>query len=1000
MAEPSVQNVTSSMLLMAGSSHFSPKEQAESGLKTADIQTSESSMSRSDLKIASVTSLTADAKIIETKENVMSERIDLTSVNDSDNNTKNQATFKPLSGPVSPSQVQESAKKLAINNQPGGEDHSHHGWHTSMVCLKAKAPSKNEVQNEDDIQEEDEVKLLEFAADCNWDGSKRAILAHVASCLTRGHYPQPRTMNINEFVVEILPKAQQPTLIPPALRAKLPEQMYSIRVRITRRYDPTKAKLLSPPLELEPMIDLCVPSPQKDQSTLSSPSFSSSGHLVFSANNISSCTSLVFTSPTSSHIGISGLSNVHVSSSGKHPSESAAKSKSAPGSRRSSFDLQKYDLKLNSADDTSVSLTSADLKFFNKPSYTSAKSILPNTGGRIVSAPEIKLPTTLTFVKSRGQSSSSVVSTSSLSTQKVFSSLVQPVKLISSSPSLLKNSPKAAGSSKGKPVKSVIPATINAPNATILKPVNPKDLKYVQLPNKEPLMVYEVDVKTDKKTLIAVPLSLAGMTGDIKGKPILTVPVPAAGQQKVLPLIASRPKVSDESSPQFLKLKPTHTPSQSVLVKFPCVTPSVMLPSEQLSKSHGRVNLLPVTVQNTSIKHVNIAKPVPISSKHTHPSATTAFSRVSESKVVNTSSQSALKPTNVKSSPLSLSTTVTQSRDRPIPSSEVSPVKNDFPKETSSSFVPSSKSEASQENKLTDDKHISKFVSLNIPISSEHSQQASKNFGNTSVVGSEYKGMLEQSKLSLSTHNAFSGDDAFKKIKTLSQNDLPDSCTKLEVSCPVNEQNTHVYSDNLDVNGICAPVSSSSHPSGPISEDESFSGFSVLKDISYPTLISQNQSFIGLEPNTNSTLNPAVQTEEHGFQKESVENESLPSTELKTASLNSESLASESNLPGKPLSDVPVDNGPGLKESSQDVMQNILKREAEDGCIEDNVPESKKPKLIGECLPPGEDEINIPNTSSPHSSCSRPKSGLSSVLSSGSSEDLIVNLSSEVSFDS
>ncbi|XP_013066150.2 uncharacterized protein LOC106054710 isoform X1 [Biomphalaria glabrata] len=175
-----------------------------------------------------------------------------------------------------------------------GAPKQHHGWHTSMVCLKARAPPKLQNLSEDDIQEEDEVKLLEFAANCNWEGAKKEILGKVAQCLTRGQYPQPRTMNVCEFVVEILPKAQQPSLIPPELRSKLPDQMFSIRVRITRR------EQMANDVDIEqPVIDLSDSSPVKRNGQ---------GKQQQSLLNTS------LTEPTtSSSIGISGLSKLCIS---------------------------------------------------------------------------------------------------------------------------------------------------------------------------------------------------------------------------------------------------------------------------------------------------------------------------------------------------------------------------------------------------------------------------------------------------------------------------------------------------------------------------------------------------------------------------------------------------------------------------------------------------------------------------------------------------------------
>ncbi|XP_041357154.1 uncharacterized protein LOC121374222 isoform X2 [Gigantopelta aegis] len=112
-------------------------------------------------------------------------------------------------------------------------------WHTQMVCLKANPKPKSEEEHGDDSQE-DEIKLLEFIANCNWDNAKSQILSRVAQCLNRGVYPNPKKMIVSDYCVEILPKADKPACIPPELREKLPDTMFSIRVKVTKKSDPVE----------------------------------------------------------------------------------------------------------------------------------------------------------------------------------------------------------------------------------------------------------------------------------------------------------------------------------------------------------------------------------------------------------------------------------------------------------------------------------------------------------------------------------------------------------------------------------------------------------------------------------------------------------------------------------------------------------------------------------------------------------------------------------------
>ncbi|XP_067663711.1 uncharacterized protein [Haliotis asinina] len=111
-------------------------------------------------------------------------------------------------------------------------DHHHAQWHTQMVCLKANPKPKDSDSSE---LEPEEIKLLEFMANCNWDNAKPQILSRVAQCLSRGVYPDPRRMVIGDFIVEIMPKADKCAVIPPELKGKLPEHMYSIRVKVMRK---------------------------------------------------------------------------------------------------------------------------------------------------------------------------------------------------------------------------------------------------------------------------------------------------------------------------------------------------------------------------------------------------------------------------------------------------------------------------------------------------------------------------------------------------------------------------------------------------------------------------------------------------------------------------------------------------------------------------------------------------------------------------------------------
>lgn len=84
----------------------------------------------------------------------------------------------------------------------------------------------------DDVLEEDEIKLFEFFINCRWERSKKDILRAITNTLKRGVYPEPCVMLVGDFRVEILPKASRPSAIPVELRSKLPKCMFSVRVQV------------------------------------------------------------------------------------------------------------------------------------------------------------------------------------------------------------------------------------------------------------------------------------------------------------------------------------------------------------------------------------------------------------------------------------------------------------------------------------------------------------------------------------------------------------------------------------------------------------------------------------------------------------------------------------------------------------------------------------------------------------------------------------------------
>ncbi|KAH9519855.1 hypothetical protein Btru_071075 [Bulinus truncatus] len=395
--------------------------------------------------------------------------------------------------PVSYSFKTAGTKQLShsaslTSNSYFGSTRQHHGWHTSMVCLKARAAPRPNNFSEDDVQEEDEVKLLEFAANCNWEGAKKEILGKVAQCLTRGQYPQPRTMNVCEFVVEILPKAHQPSVIPRELRTKLPDQMFSIRVRITRREQLKKESVDGN----HSFIDLSGTSPVKKSEEvclripLTKDRFpSSSRKQPFLCTGSSDPV-------TSSSMGISGLTNLCFSTSPfhKHPNSNTV-------CRTEVLLKSNPAVKSAAAPDTPTSR--------NKP--------ILNT---IACANKQDL----------SQSTSSTQTLKSVKSKGLFMKL-------GTDPGAKPNFVDAVNNTQGTSSQGT-KCSINKQVPHVVFSTN--DVKYVKLPGKEGVVEVIVDPPTGKK-LLALPLSLT-KGKMVKGKhgTIINLPIYGGTQNKVLPL--------------------------------------------------------------------------------------------------------------------------------------------------------------------------------------------------------------------------------------------------------------------------------------------------------------------------------------------------------------------------------------------------------------------------------------------------------------------------------
>ncbi|GFR91488.1 MAX gene-associated protein [Elysia marginata] len=466
------------------------------------------------------------------------------------------------SSQVTPKGARESLIPISVynhnsmrtgNGEGSGRNRYQQPWHTSMVCLKARGPppKKKRVTSqptttcedeEEDVQEEDEVKLLEFLANCNWEGARKEILGKVAQCLTRGQYPQPRTMKICEFLVEILPKAHKPSVIPEELRKKLPGKMYSIRVRVTRREILPKA-----PSDLDSqVIDLSDSSPVKTNPIVNPGSIVPSSLQISSQHHTLGVSGV---SNLSANVGISGLSRMRVTSRNDLTSNQQ-KSVSAPNSRRTSTEATTAaPLKDPSVTDYHIApLIQVQKKGASLQAMVSVESTqdsVENGKSFVTSSVSLALPSDSTITSVTSTSVPLGVSTlPSTSTTKSLqgpkSIKLKPIGSMNpQARSLLKSKAAASVSSGATSTSNILPFYYT---------VKPDDLKYMKIQGKDGLMQV-VGVSNDNKALVTLPVSsgqkiAAGdqpQLGSMKtcALPFITVPVCGPHGPKMVPIIPS-----------------------------------------------------------------------------------------------------------------------------------------------------------------------------------------------------------------------------------------------------------------------------------------------------------------------------------------------------------------------------------------------------------------------------------------------------------------------------
>ena len=76
--------------------------------------------------------------------------------------------------------------------------------------------------------------MLEVISNCNYEDSKTRILSRLTSHISKDTYPILKSFIIGEFQVTFLPRSDKPAVIPPEVKAKLPNSVFSIRIQIVK----------------------------------------------------------------------------------------------------------------------------------------------------------------------------------------------------------------------------------------------------------------------------------------------------------------------------------------------------------------------------------------------------------------------------------------------------------------------------------------------------------------------------------------------------------------------------------------------------------------------------------------------------------------------------------------------------------------------------------------------------------------------------------------------
>ena len=220
---------------------------------------------------------------------------------------KKEAMMRESTEHMSPNLVQARQalqSSLMASNDTEAEA-TERKFKTQMVLLQRK--TNKPVSEQSEAQLLSIPHLLEINTNCVWEQIRSAFLSHMASMLEDIDYPKPCTFHMEHFLVQILPKPEKPTPLPPNLRKEFHKyKMYAIRICISEdRYRVPKSVPHDVPVS-QP-----TPPPPKLFELQKSRTLRK-----MSPSEFPEKPSTPVTSASSSNIGLSGLSSLRVSAPG------------------------------------------------------------------------------------------------------------------------------------------------------------------------------------------------------------------------------------------------------------------------------------------------------------------------------------------------------------------------------------------------------------------------------------------------------------------------------------------------------------------------------------------------------------------------------------------------------------------------------------------------------------------------------------------------------------